>query len=110
MMIRCASASRAAGALAGALHGVEWIPGSWYKDLENGFGGRDVVVDVARKLAELDCADVAPISPTDEEAQAMMDQYGQQWEEAEPGLVKKVERLEKELDEAEKKVQEAAQS
>jgi hypothetical protein len=100
----------AAGALAGALHGTDWIPGSWYADLENRLGGRDVVVDVAKRLAQLDCADVAPVNPSSEEAEAMLEQYGQQWDEAEPRLQKQVEELGQELDEAAKKLQEAAQS
>ncbi len=44
-----------AGALAGALHGRSWIPGRWYDNIENGPGGRDQSVQVARRLAGLSC-------------------------------------------------------
>lgn len=92
------------------MHGTQWIPSSWYADLENSLGGRDVVVDVARRLAELDCADVAPVNPSSEEAEVMLEQYGQQWDQAEPRLQQQVQELGKEIDEAARKVQEAAQS
>ena len=42
-----------AGALAGALHGRSWIPGRWYDTIENGPGGRDQIIQVARRLAGL---------------------------------------------------------
>ena len=63
-----------AGALAGALHGCEWIPSSWYNDLENGAGGRDEVVEVARQLALLDCSDVFPLQPSNEQLQVLVQQ------------------------------------
>ncbi len=44
-----------AGALAGALHGRSWIPPRWYDNIENGPGGRDEMVRVARRLAGLSC-------------------------------------------------------
>lgn len=40
-----------AGAVAGALHGVEGIPSSWWDALENGRDGRDDVVALGRRLA-----------------------------------------------------------
>jgi poly(ADP-ribose) glycohydrolase ARH3 len=43
-----------AGALAGALHGSSWIPVRWHDNIENGAHGRDEIVSVARRLAELD--------------------------------------------------------
>lgn len=44
-----------AGALASALHGRSWIPSRWYDNIENGPGGRDQIVQVARRLASLSC-------------------------------------------------------
>ncbi|PNH09759.1 Poly(ADP-ribose) glycohydrolase ARH3 [Tetrabaena socialis] len=41
------------GALAGALHGLRWIPARWWAVLENGPAGRDEVVQLATQLAEL---------------------------------------------------------
>lgn len=40
-----------AGAIAGALHGVEAVPSSWWDALENGRDGRDDVVELGRRLA-----------------------------------------------------------
>ena len=42
------------GALAGALHGQQWLPKSWYDGLENGEYGRDYCVALAKSLATLD--------------------------------------------------------
>jgi hypothetical protein len=39
---------------AGALHGSSWLPDTWWLMMENGAGGRDEVVGLARQLAELD--------------------------------------------------------
>ncbi|GFR51479.1 hypothetical protein Agub_g13889 [Astrephomene gubernaculifera] len=42
------------GALAGALHGREWVPERWWSEVENGEdGGRDVVVEVGKALGAL---------------------------------------------------------
>jgi poly(ADP-ribose) glycohydrolase ARH3 len=41
-----------AGAAAGALHGVEGIPGEWMEALENGEKGRDYVRHLAEALWE----------------------------------------------------------
>ncbi len=43
-----------AGALAGAFHGISWIPARWYDNMENGIHGRDEIVAVARRLSALD--------------------------------------------------------
>ncbi|MFZ4624376.1 MAG: ADP-ribosylglycohydrolase family protein [Rhodoferax sp.] len=44
-----------AGALAGALHGMQWIPNRWYQAIENGPGiGRDYLMDVGRQLGTLE--------------------------------------------------------
>ncbi|MDY0165244.1 MAG: hypothetical protein RBS80_01790 [Thermoguttaceae bacterium] len=43
------------GTLAGSLHGRSWIPTRWYDNIENGPGGRDQIVQVARRLASLSC-------------------------------------------------------
>jgi poly(ADP-ribose) glycohydrolase ARH3 len=43
-----------AGALAGALHGSSWIPARWHDNIENGAHGRDEIIVLARRLAELD--------------------------------------------------------
>jgi len=45
-----------AGALAGALHGASWFPARWYDNIENGSQGRDEMVELARRLAQLDIA------------------------------------------------------
>lgn len=46
----------AAGGLAGAQHGVSWLPASWLSALENEAGsGREAVVQLALQLAALDC-------------------------------------------------------
>ncbi|KAG2500291.1 hypothetical protein HYH03_001869 [Edaphochlamys debaryana] len=42
------------GAMAGALHGTRWLPQAWVSNLENGKAGRDEVLQLAAKLAELD--------------------------------------------------------
>jgi len=42
------------GALAGALHGTQWIPKIWYENLENGEFGRDYAISLGKKLATLD--------------------------------------------------------
>ncbi len=42
-----------AGALAGALHGRTWFPPRWYDNIENGPGGLDHILQVARRLADL---------------------------------------------------------
>ena len=53
-----------AGALAGALHGVDWLPNRWFQALENGPGiGRDYLMTIGRQLGELDLLSV--ISVTD---------------------------------------------
>jgi ADP-ribosylglycohydrolase len=39
-----------AGAIAGALHGVEAIPGNWRNELENEDKGRDYVLELAGRL------------------------------------------------------------
>jgi poly(ADP-ribose) glycohydrolase ARH3 len=41
------------GAVVGALHGAERFPKRWYETLENGPFGRDEIIRVARKLAQL---------------------------------------------------------
>ncbi|SHI58665.1 ADP-ribosylglycohydrolase [Malonomonas rubra DSM 5091] len=41
------------GALVGALHGDEWIPRSWFDQLENGGNGRDELIAVAERLAAI---------------------------------------------------------
>lgn len=43
------------GALVGALHGNKWIPQRWYDKIENDKQGRDFIIDLAKKLATLDC-------------------------------------------------------
>jgi hypothetical protein len=88
---RCAVADTSApaaraGALAGALHGCEWIPGSWYDDLENGVGGRDEVVEVARQLALLDCSDVFPLQPSNEQLRALVQQLHDRMDEEAPAV------------------------
>lgn len=42
-----------AGALAGALHGRSWVPARWYDNIENGPGGRDEIMAVTLRLADL---------------------------------------------------------
>lgn len=45
-----------AGALGGALHGSGWVPQEWFDALENGArDGRDAAMEVAARLAALDC-------------------------------------------------------
>jgi hypothetical protein len=44
------------------------------------------VVQAARRLAQLDCADVGPLQPTGEELQAMMQRLQAQWDEEAPVL------------------------
>ena len=41
------------GALVGALHGRQWLPPRWFGNLENGLGGRDELIAVAEKLADI---------------------------------------------------------
>ena len=41
------------GALVGALHGRQWLPARWFDNLENGLGGRDELIVVAEKLADI---------------------------------------------------------
>ena len=41
------------GALVGALHGVDWLPPRWVERLENGPNGRDELIAVAEKLADV---------------------------------------------------------
>ncbi len=41
------------GSIAGAFHGVDSIPRAWFDALENGPKGRDYVIDLGRRLAEL---------------------------------------------------------
>lgn len=43
------------GALLGALHGAKWIPKRWFDKIENGKHGRDFIIELAKKLATLDC-------------------------------------------------------
>jgi len=43
-----------AGALAGALHGMAWIPARWRAIVENGKHGRDEMVVLGRRLARWD--------------------------------------------------------
>lgn len=50
--------SQMTGAFAGALHGDAWIPQRWMDELENGPGGRDEVIEMARRLASLRCGSV----------------------------------------------------
>ena len=38
----------------GALHGSSWIPTRWFDNLENQEWGRDYLISVARRLAQLD--------------------------------------------------------
>ncbi len=53
-----------AGALAGALHGCEWVPARWWHGLHNDeHDGRDAVVQLARQLAALDCREVVQAVP-----------------------------------------------
>lgn len=48
-----------AGALAGALHGMDWIPNRWYQTMENQPGiGRDYLIDLARQLGMLNLLSV----------------------------------------------------
>lgn len=35
------------------MHGRSWIPPRWYDNIENGPGGRDEIIAVARRLASL---------------------------------------------------------
>jgi poly(ADP-ribose) glycohydrolase ARH3 len=49
------------GALAGSLHGMQWIPNRWYEAMENGPGiGRDYLIGLGRQLGALDMLGVAP--------------------------------------------------
>lgn len=41
------------GALVGALHGEGWLPERWLEQLENGSNGRDELIAVAEKLADV---------------------------------------------------------
>ena len=51
-----------AGALAGALHGTDWVPNRWLHAMENQPGiGRDYLMDVARQLGELDLQTFASV-------------------------------------------------
>jgi poly(ADP-ribose) glycohydrolase ARH3 len=51
-----------AGALAGALHGTDWIPNRWLHVMENRPGiGRDYLMDVGRQLGELDLQTFASV-------------------------------------------------
>jgi hypothetical protein len=50
----CSHLSACCCAPAGALHGSSWIPDTWWLMMENGPGGRDELVALARQLAELD--------------------------------------------------------
>ena len=48
-----------AGALVGALHGTPWLPLRWYMNIENENDvGRDRIVSVASRLAQLDLRSV----------------------------------------------------
>jgi poly(ADP-ribose) glycohydrolase ARH3 len=48
-----------AGALTGSLHGSAWIPRRWFDPMENQPGvGRDYLISLARRLAELDLRSV----------------------------------------------------
>ena len=48
-----------AGALAGALHGSSWLPRRWFEQMENQPDvGRDHLIGVAQRLAELDLRSV----------------------------------------------------
>ena len=42
------------GALIGALHGAAWIPARWHNNIENGWYGRDELVQLVRQLAGMD--------------------------------------------------------
>ncbi|GIM05420.1 hypothetical protein Vretimale_9922 [Volvox reticuliferus] len=49
------------GALAGALHGKDWVPTRWWDALENdveGYSGRDAVAGVGRAMAKLTLAEL----------------------------------------------------
>jgi poly(ADP-ribose) glycohydrolase ARH3 len=49
-----------AGALAGALHGSSWLPRRWFEQMENQPNvGRDYLIGVAQRLAELDLRSLA---------------------------------------------------
>jgi ADP-ribosylglycohydrolase len=41
------------GALVGALHGHQWVPSRWFEQLENEENGRDEIIAVAGRLAEI---------------------------------------------------------
>eukprot|EP01087_Luapelamoeba_hula_P012059 TRINITY_DN3350_c5_g1_i1.p1 TRINITY_DN3350_c5_g1~~TRINITY_DN3350_c5_g1_i1.p1 ORF type:complete len:369 (+),score=60.76 TRINITY_DN3350_c5_g1_i1:277-1383(+) len=59
-----------AGALAGALHGVDWIPARWLRDLENGpSNGRDFVVGLASRLATLHLNNTGSVPEDDRSSQ-----------------------------------------
>jgi ADP-ribosylglycohydrolase len=49
----CVTASMV-GAMAGALHGTEWIPTSWWDSLEGGDDGRELAVQLGQQLARAD--------------------------------------------------------
>lgn len=42
------------GAQLGSLYGSEWIPNRWFSQIENRRHGRDFMVDLAKRLAQLD--------------------------------------------------------
>ncbi|GAX77982.1 hypothetical protein CEUSTIGMA_g5424.t1 [Chlamydomonas eustigma] len=46
--------SQITGGFAGTLHGLDWIPERWLKNLENGVDGRDQVLELARGIAGFD--------------------------------------------------------
>ena len=49
-----------AGAIVGALHGTRWLPSRWYENIENeGACGRDGIIDMAKRLAQLSLRSVA---------------------------------------------------
>jgi poly(ADP-ribose) glycohydrolase ARH3 len=45
------------GAQLGSLYGLGWIPSRWYTQIENRRHGRDFMIDLAKKLAQLDIRD-----------------------------------------------------
>lgn len=50
-----------AGAILGALHGLEAVPGAWWEALETGPDGREALADLGRDLAELRPAEVSSL-------------------------------------------------
>jgi poly(ADP-ribose) glycohydrolase ARH3 len=45
------------GYIVGALHGTSWIPKNWWDSVENGKLGKDYIVGMAQKIAQLDLFD-----------------------------------------------------